>query len=234
MGDDHDRYAPFAAQPVQQAQDPGLDGDVERRRRLVRDQQPGLAGQRHGDGDPLSHAARELVRVRSQRRFRVGDPHRVEHLDGALAGLFFRKAEVRPNVLGHLDVDPEHRMQRGRRVLRNERDLLAPDLAELAALQPEQLPPLEADAARRPGPSGSRPSSDRAVSVLPEPLSPAMPRISPSPTENEMPSTARRIPREVRSATVEVVDLEHGAHAHLRIIRAVRGSSMSRRRRRGS
>jgi hypothetical protein len=40
-----------------------LDRHVERGRRLVGDQQAGLAGQRHRDHHALAHAARELVRV---------------------------------------------------------------------------------------------------------------------------------------------------------------------------
>ncbi len=47
----------------EQLQDLRLDGDVERRRRLVGDEQAGPAGQRHGDHHPLPHPARELVRI---------------------------------------------------------------------------------------------------------------------------------------------------------------------------
>ncbi len=46
--------------------------------------------------------------------------------------------------------------------------------------------------------------------VLPEPLSPAIPTISPCPMENEIPSTARRIPRDVRSATVRFSTSSNG------------------------
>ena len=65
-----DREVVLAAQPVEQPQDPGLDGDVERGRRLVGDQQLRPAGERDRDRDPLAHPARELVRVRVQRRAR--------------------------------------------------------------------------------------------------------------------------------------------------------------------
>ena len=46
-----------------QVEDLALDGDVERGGRLVGDQQVGLAGERHGDGDALALAAGELVRI---------------------------------------------------------------------------------------------------------------------------------------------------------------------------
>ena len=41
----------------------GLDGGVERGRRLVEDQQRRLGGERHRDHDPLQHPARELVGI---------------------------------------------------------------------------------------------------------------------------------------------------------------------------
>ena len=50
-------------QPAEQLQDLRLHRDVERGRRLVGDQQVGLAQQRHRDHHPLAHAAGELVRV---------------------------------------------------------------------------------------------------------------------------------------------------------------------------
>ena len=59
-------------------------------------------------------------------------------------------------MLGHLDVDPEQGVKRGGRVLRDQRHLLAPDLAELAAPEPEKLSSLEADAPRRPGTQGEK------------------------------------------------------------------------------
>ena len=54
----------------QELQDLRLDGDVERRRRLVRDQEVGLVGERHRDHHPLALAARELVRIRVEPRAR--------------------------------------------------------------------------------------------------------------------------------------------------------------------
>ena len=51
------------AQVVDEVEDLGLDGDVEGGGGLVGDEQLGLAGQRHGDHDPLAEAARELVGI---------------------------------------------------------------------------------------------------------------------------------------------------------------------------
>ena len=67
-----------------------------------------------------------------------------------LAGLFLGETEVGPDVLGHLDIDPQQGVKRGGRVLGDQGHLLAPDIAELAAPEPEELSPLETDAPRRP------------------------------------------------------------------------------------
>ena len=63
VGDEDDRGAGLVAQVAHQVEDLGLDRHVERGRRLVGDEQLGLAGERHRDHHPLRHAARHLVRV---------------------------------------------------------------------------------------------------------------------------------------------------------------------------
>jgi hypothetical protein len=50
-----------------------LHGDVERRRRLVGDQQVRLVGERHGDHHALALAARQLVRIGAEPAFRIAD-----------------------------------------------------------------------------------------------------------------------------------------------------------------
>ena len=66
-----DEAAPVA-QVHQQLQDLGLDRHVERRRRLVGDEDPRVAGQRHRDHRPLAHAAGELVRIAAVGSRRIG------------------------------------------------------------------------------------------------------------------------------------------------------------------
>ena len=64
-----------------------LNGDIQRRGRLVGDQQFGVAGQRHGNHDALAHAAGELVRVFVDALVRGGDADLGQHFDAAGAGL---------------------------------------------------------------------------------------------------------------------------------------------------
>ena len=70
----------------EELEDLRLDGDVERRRRLVGDQDVGLVGERHRDHDPLPLPARELVRVGGEPRLGVRDPDEPQQLERARRG----------------------------------------------------------------------------------------------------------------------------------------------------
>ena len=83
--DEHDRHPGLAAQAREQVQDLILDGHVERRRRLVAEQQLRLARERDRDHDALAQAARELVRVGAVAPLGVGDADQPQQLERALA-----------------------------------------------------------------------------------------------------------------------------------------------------
>ena len=85
VGDHHDRRVELALQALDQLEDLRLDGHVERRRRLVGDQQLRVVDERHRDHRALAHAAGELVRVGVDAPARLGDADQPEHLDGAVA-----------------------------------------------------------------------------------------------------------------------------------------------------
>ncbi len=63
VGDEQHRHAVRLLQLGELQQHLRLDGDVERRGRLVRQQDFWTAGERHGDHHALAHAAGELVRI---------------------------------------------------------------------------------------------------------------------------------------------------------------------------
>ena len=67
----------------QEPDDLRLDRHVERRGRLVGDQQVGIGGKRHGDDDALLHAAGQLVRIEMVDRGRLGDAQLRHQLDAA-------------------------------------------------------------------------------------------------------------------------------------------------------
>ena len=71
--DEHDRQAEAAAQVLEEPEDRGLDGDVERGDGLVGDDDARLDGERPGDRDPLSLASGELARQAVERPRREAD-----------------------------------------------------------------------------------------------------------------------------------------------------------------
>ena len=61
VGDEEDGHSHLPVQPLQQGQYLGLNGDIQRRGGLVRQQQTGPGHNGGGDHHPLEHSAGELV-----------------------------------------------------------------------------------------------------------------------------------------------------------------------------
>ena len=81
VGDEHHRHEALALLRLQQVEDLGLHGHVERGRRLVGEEQLRAAGERDRDHHALAHAARQLVRVLAHAALGLGDPDRREQRD---------------------------------------------------------------------------------------------------------------------------------------------------------
>ena len=81
VGDQDHRHAELALQVGEQTQDLRLDRDVERGRRLVGDDQVGIAHQRHRDHHALAQPARELMRILAEPARGGGDADLLEQLD---------------------------------------------------------------------------------------------------------------------------------------------------------
>ena len=147
VGDEQQRHAVARLQGLEELQDLRLDGDVERRRRLVGDQQVGLVGQRHGDHDALALAAGELVGIGVEPAGGVGDADLVEQLEGAAARGGAAETLVQDQHLVDLPLDRVQRVERGHRLLEDHRDAVAAHGEQLARRRADQLAALEADAA---------------------------------------------------------------------------------------
>lgn len=138
--DHDDRRVELGLEVGQQVQDLRLHRDVQRRRRLVGDQQVRVVDQRHRDHRPLAHAAGELVRVlvEAARGLRDADP--AEHVDRPLPGLPLAGARVvHPVRLGDLLPHRVVRVQRGERILEDHRHVPAAQPAYLLLRQTDQL-----------------------------------------------------------------------------------------------
>ena len=136
----------LGAERRDQVEDLGLDGRVERGRRLVEDQQRRLGGERHRDHHALEHAARELVRIAVHHPGRIGDPDLLEHLLRAVEGLPLRDT-CDLEHLGHLATDPDRRVQRPAGLLVDHRDRVLAELAQLALVQREHVASVHLDLA---------------------------------------------------------------------------------------
>ena len=84
VGDQQDRRVGLGPQRAHEVEHLGLDGGVEAGGRLVEHEQLRVAGERHGDHDPLLHAARELVRIALHHPLRVGDAHAPQRVERML------------------------------------------------------------------------------------------------------------------------------------------------------
>src|SRR5215475_3455766 len=125
MGDEQDRCAVRVPKPQQQLQDLCFERHVQRRSRLIGDDQLWLEQQCHRDHDALAHTAGELVRIALKRLIRawqtylgeLGDRVLPERLRGCGA-----RAGVRPLDLEQLQADGQPRVEACRRVLEDNCD----------------------------------------------------------------------------------------------------------------
>ena len=62
---------------AQQAEDLGLNGDIQGRGRFIGDEQIRITGQGDGDHDPLFHAPGQLMGILPHTLPGIGDAHRV-------------------------------------------------------------------------------------------------------------------------------------------------------------
>ena len=81
VGDEDHAHAARRLGPAEEVEDLGLGRDVERRRRLVGEEQLGISGQCGGEGNPLTHSTGQLEGVAIDHRGIV-DAHLGQPSDG--------------------------------------------------------------------------------------------------------------------------------------------------------
>ncbi|MPN05417.1 hypothetical protein SDC9_152667 [bioreactor metagenome] len=97
--DEDQRHAALVHQIGDEVEDLLLHGDVERGGGFVRNQQLGVAGQSHGNGDALALAAGELVRIRIEALRRMRNADAVQQRQCRLARLFCAELAVQAQRL---------------------------------------------------------------------------------------------------------------------------------------
>ena len=157
VGDEHDGRAGALLDAAQHLEHLGLHGDVERRGRLVGDEDVRVVGHGHGDDDPLLHPTRQLVRIAPGPGAGVGDADQVEqlrrpvpHPGAGQAGI------VGGDRLGDLVAHPLDRVQGGQRLLEHDGQPPAAEPVEVALGQPEEVAPFEDDGTRHRGGRGQQ------------------------------------------------------------------------------
>ena len=148
VGDEQHRHAELGLQVFEQLEDLRLHGDVERRRRLVGDQEIGAVGERHGDHHALALTARKLVRIGAEPLSGVGDADLGQKLDDSR---WRRRATpvVERDDLADLPLDRMQRIERGHRLLKNHGDGRAAHLAQFVVGHFEHVAAAEKDLAGR-------------------------------------------------------------------------------------
>src|SRR6202165_3014024 len=136
-------------------EDVGLCRHVEAGGRLVEHDDPRAAGERDGEPDTLLLAARKLVGIVAQEARRVGQSDLAHHFADPRATVVRVLAKaVRFEHLAQLGADPQRRVERGGRVLRNIADHAAAQALPICRIA---LQDLDIGAAEGAMPSPTRP-----------------------------------------------------------------------------
>ena len=147
--DQQQAHALLFLQGFEQVEDLRLDGHVERGRGLVGDQKVGFGRERHRDHDALLLPARHAKRVVVDAPRRLRNADLAEPLDRLRARSGATQWCVRLNGLDDLVADPHHRVQAGRRLLKDHADAPAAHRTHARFGQREHVGAFERDLAVR-------------------------------------------------------------------------------------
>ena len=145
MGDEDDAHPEFLLQAAQQQQDLDLHRCVQRRRRLVGEQQFRPAGKCDGDHRALAQTAGEFMRIGRQPALGRRDLHKVEQFQRPLARGVLGDAFMADDGFGNLLADGEHRVQRRHRLLKHHRHLTPAQLGQIGLAGGDDVVPTDVD-----------------------------------------------------------------------------------------
>ena len=148
VSDEDNRSTALRFQFMHQIEDLRLQGDVECGRGFIGDQEPGIAGQRHRDHDPLAHSAGELVGIFVDAPFRRGDMNATKQFDRACSRGVTRTAAMAQDGFDDLVADGEARVERGHRLLEDHRETVAAEVAQDLVRHFQQVKAVKTDRSR--------------------------------------------------------------------------------------
>ena len=180
--DDNDGGAAFLGESADELEELGLDGDVDGGGGFVGEEDLGLATEGHGDHDALPHATAHVVRIVVEPTSGVGYADFFEELTGAGVGGSSGEAEVHFEGLGELTANGEDGVERRHGLLEDNGNVLAASASHLVVAELEQVRAVEKDLAfyDLAWGEGMRRIRESALTVLPHPLSPTRPIVSPA------------------------------------------------------
>ena len=141
VGDEQDGQAHFLLQVVQQVDDLGLNGHVQSRHRLVRDDQLGLGDDGAGDADTLALAAGELMGIAGG--VFLGKAHLPQHGNHAAADLLRVGDAADLQALAHDLLDGHTGVQGFDGVLEDHGDVIGEILAQVLVHLAGDVPAVE-------------------------------------------------------------------------------------------
>ena len=134
MGDHQDGHLQFGLQIVQQFQYLRLNGHVERRCRLIRDQQRRAADKRHRDHRALTQPAGQFERIGPQGPLRIGKTDQAQHFRRQFHTFGFCDLTMQEQRFGNLIAHRVQRRQRCHWFLKDDRYPPATDCAHSVAV----------------------------------------------------------------------------------------------------
>jgi hypothetical protein len=143
----------------QQVEDLLLNGDVQRRRRLVRDDQLRSRGQCDRDHHALAQPTGKLVRILLQPRLGLRHPHACQQLHAPREVVLVPPSPgvVVADRLRELEADAQQGVQRRHRLLEHHPRALPAQVPQLFAVQLEHVPPGQLDRPRHRSRRGQQP-----------------------------------------------------------------------------
>ena len=174
-------------------EDLSLDRYVEPARGFVSDQQAGIIGQRHRDGDSLRHAAAQLMRKSVHSCFWIRNANLRQHEDGVLDSIGFSRG-MRSDDVDELSADRDQRIERRFCILNHQPYFASSDFLQGSVRLLQQVEIVIADRPRNDPARHSKIDQRHGKRGFSRPALPNNAKELPFPTDKSTPLTASPTP----------------------------------------